>query len=215
MTYVLRFIALISLFVGANCFANTPEWINKTTHGRVKTQDAQHIAAAVHHYSEVNELDPNLVFKIIKVESGYNIKARSNKNARGLMQVVPKYHKDKIKGRNLHNVAVNIEVGTSILREYIDKYGSVNLGLRAYYGDHKSDWYPNLVTSVRFEDELEAQSNLASAEFNLDELIYKNPPNSGAPELTLKERVDRHRQAKQNKTNCKTQREITTCVLEG
>lgn len=40
-------------------------------------------------YSKTYNLDPRLVSAIIKVESGYDVKAKSHKNARGLMQISP------------------------------------------------------------------------------------------------------------------------------
>jgi soluble lytic murein transglycosylase-like protein len=65
------------------------------------------------------------------------------------MQVMKRYHREKINSRNLKDPDVNIEVGTRIYKEYLDKYKTPRLALRAYLGNHISDSYPNKVFSVR------------------------------------------------------------------
>jgi soluble lytic murein transglycosylase-like protein len=141
------FLILFLFSVLAQAFS--PEWITQQTRGRVKYTQATNIISLVYKHALNHEVDPTMVFAIITVESNYNAKAVSPKGAQGLMQVMRKYHRDKINSRNLRDPDVNIEVGTRIYKEYLDKYKTPKLALRAYLGNHISDDYPNRVFAVR------------------------------------------------------------------
>jgi len=86
-------------------------------------------------------LDPLLLLAVIAIESRYNPFAESAVGAQGLMQVMTRVHQDKFdalaeaghKGSALDPVA-NIYVGTRILRDCIDRRGSVAGGLACYVG---------------------------------------------------------------------------------
>jgi len=87
------------------------------------------------------KVDPLLVLAVIAIESRYNPFAESAVGAQGLMQVMTRVHQDKFdaladsvgKGSALDPVA-NIHVGTTILRDCIDRRGSVTGGLACYVG---------------------------------------------------------------------------------
>ena len=53
-------------------------------------------------------ISPRLVLAVMKVESGFRKDARSRENARGLMQVIAKYHKDKFRGSNPYDPTASI-----------------------------------------------------------------------------------------------------------
>lgn len=151
----LSVVYLISIFILFSCHpahANTPEWITHVTKGKVKYTEAMKIVKWVYAYSVQYEIDPNLIFRLIKVESTFNRKARSKADGQGLMQVVPKWHREKLKGKNLYSVKDNIEVGAQILRQYKDQYPTVNRALRAYNGSHRSNVYPRKVMSVKLHN---------------------------------------------------------------
>ena len=151
----LSVVYLISIFILFSCHpahANTPEWITHVTKGKVKYTEAMKIVKWVYAYSVQYEIDPNLIFRLIKVESTFNRKARSKADGQGLMQVVPKWHREKLKGKNLYSVKDNIEVGAQILRQYKDQYSTVNRALRAYNGSHRSNVYPRKVMSVKLHN---------------------------------------------------------------
>jgi soluble lytic murein transglycosylase-like protein len=83
-------------------------------------------------------LDPLLVLAVISVESRFNPIAESGMGARGLMQIIPRYHREKL-ARHGGDEAVldpesNIRVGTQILREYVRRTGSLEAGLQYYNG---------------------------------------------------------------------------------
>lgn len=139
---------LMLFFFTTLTHAFTPEWITHQTRGRVKYTQATNIVALVYKHALAHDVDPSILFSIISVESTYNKNAISPKGARGLMQVMKRYHRDKINNRNIMDPDVNIEVGTRIYKEYLDKYKTPRRALRAYLGNHVSDTYPNKVFAV-------------------------------------------------------------------
>lgn len=86
------------------------------------------------------QLDPLLLLAVIAIESRYNPFAESPVGAQGLMQVMTRVHQDKFdaiahvgKGNPLDPVA-NIHVGSTILKDCINRRGSFNGGLACYVG---------------------------------------------------------------------------------
>jgi soluble lytic murein transglycosylase-like protein len=83
-------------------------------------------------------LDPLLIMAIIAVESRYNPIAESVAGAKGLMQIIPKYHGDKLGEfggeKAVFDPATNILVGSRILKEYIGVTGNLGMALQMYAG---------------------------------------------------------------------------------
>ena len=84
-------------------------------------------------------LDPLLIIAVMAVESRFNPIAESVAGAKGLMQVIPKYHVDKFREFGGEKYAVfdpetNILVGTRILKDYLAQTGSLNTALQLYVG---------------------------------------------------------------------------------
>jgi len=84
------------------------------------------------------KVDPLLILAVMAVESRYNPVAESNMGAKGLMQVIPKFHVEKLAGHGgegaLLDPHVNIQVGAQILREYLRRYGETETALQMYAG---------------------------------------------------------------------------------
>ena len=86
-------------------------------------------------------LSPSLVLAIISRESTFNPRATSGYGAQGLMQVVPRFHMDKLPDAraataraSLFHPETNIDVGTRILAEYIEQASGVRDALVKYSG---------------------------------------------------------------------------------
>ncbi|MGH8765959.1 MAG: lytic transglycosylase domain-containing protein [Burkholderiales bacterium] len=95
------------------------------------------VAAAYRSGSEW-KVDPLLILAVMAVESRYNPVAESQMGAKGLMQVIPKFHADKLQmlgGEGaLLDPDVNIRVGAQILREYLRRFGETETALQMYAG---------------------------------------------------------------------------------
>jgi len=84
------------------------------------------------------KLDPSLILAVVAVESGFNPFAQSPVGAQGLMQVMTQVHADKFEGFGgklaTFDPVSNMRVGAKVLRDAVDRNGSVEAGLRAYVG---------------------------------------------------------------------------------
>lgn len=83
-------------------------------------------------------IDPLLILAVMGVESGFNPIAESGMGAKGLMQVIPKYHREKFRehggAASVLDPMTNILVGARILKEYMRRTGSIEAGLQLYSG---------------------------------------------------------------------------------
>ena len=83
-------------------------------------------------------LDPLLVLAVISVESRFNPIAESVMGAKGLMQIIPRYHLDKLRAAGGEDAVFdpesNIQVGARILQEYVYRTGTLEAGLQFYNG---------------------------------------------------------------------------------
>lgn len=94
----------------------------------------QRISNAVKVASKKYNVDPNLILAVMQKESSFNPNATSKSGARGLMQIMPSNLK-YLGVKNAYNIEENIDGGTKLLKEYLDKYnGNVEMALMAYNG---------------------------------------------------------------------------------
>lgn len=88
--------------------------------------------------SKKYNVSPKLIEAVIKAESGYDIRAISDKGAEGLMQLMPKTQK-MLEVTNPFNPYQNIYGGTEYLKSLIVKYGgNLSLALAAYNAGSKA-----------------------------------------------------------------------------
>lgn len=79
-----------------------------------------------------NNIDADLVRAVIKAESDFNARARSQKGAMGLMQLMPETARLHNIG-DAYNPSENVEAGARHLRMLLDRYqGDLELSLAAY-----------------------------------------------------------------------------------
>ncbi|MBN2346364.1 MAG: lytic transglycosylase domain-containing protein [Candidatus Aminicenantes bacterium] len=99
-------------------------------------------------FSREQEVDPGLVFALIREESFFRSDARSRSNAMGLMQLLLGTARQvadgsglKVKARDLFDPKVNIRLGLNYLKTLLERYdGHLYLALAAYNaGPHRVD----------------------------------------------------------------------------
>jgi hypothetical protein len=96
------------------------------------------VVSAAFSAAEESGLDPLLVLAVISIESRFNPIAESIMGAKGLMQIIPKYHRAKLDPFGGEEAVLdpesNILVGARILQEYVYRTGSLEGGLQFYNG---------------------------------------------------------------------------------
>ena len=118
---------------------------------RIADNAATHFVSIAYRAAEQHRLDALLVLAVMAIESRYNPVAESVMGAKGLMQVIPKYHREKLfehgGDQALLEPEVNIQVGAQILREYQRRFGDIETALQMYAGalDEPTSQYANKV----------------------------------------------------------------------
>jgi hypothetical protein len=94
-------------------------WVETRATAKVTPVFARMVVRQTFSASAKNGVDPFLMLALMYVESGFNYTARSSAGALGLTQVIPLWHKDKVKSAvTLFDPKVNIDVGAQVLAEY-------------------------------------------------------------------------------------------------
>lgn len=105
---------------------------------RIADGAAAHFVHVAYRAADQHRLDALLILAVMAIESRYNPVAESGMGAQGLMQVIPKYHQEKLSDHGgehaLLEPEVNILVGAQILREYQRRFGDLETALQMYAG---------------------------------------------------------------------------------
>jgi soluble lytic murein transglycosylase-like protein len=105
---------------------------------RVSTEALQPIFATAQVVGRELRLDPLLIIAVIGVESGFNPFSQSVVGAQGLMQVMPRFHMDKLPeeadSSAFLDPVTNVQVGAKVLKESIRRNGGVEGGLQQFAG---------------------------------------------------------------------------------
>lgn len=111
-------------------------WLSKKY--RVAPEPIAALVSEAYDLGRVNRLDPTLILAIMAIESSFNPFAQSAVGAQGLMQVMTTVHTDKYENFGGQNAAFdpvsNLRVGVRVLKECIERAGSIEGGLRYYVG---------------------------------------------------------------------------------
>jgi len=105
---------------------------------RVSQEMAYNLVQTAYSVGHQHGLDPLLIIAIIAIESRFNPIAENLSGAKGLMQIIPKYHTDKLEEfggeKAVFDPVANIKVGSQILKDYIRLTGNVGIALQMYGG---------------------------------------------------------------------------------
>lgn len=141
------FVAFVLSFASFNLYAAdinttkraTVRMISQETKYKVAAKDIVRMVNAVFKEATKHNLDPFLIIGMIKTESTFKPSISNRSGAKGLMQVIPRYHRDKIRGRNIMNIETNVEVGVQV---YADCLSNNNYNMkkasRCYSGGAKN-----------------------------------------------------------------------------
>lgn len=106
---------------------------------RVNASSVERYMGYARQSGKTYNVDPYLIMAVMATESSFNPRAQSRVGAQGLMQVHTRMHKKRFKPYGSTDTVwepkVNIQVGSSILSDYLKRYGgSERRALKAYVG---------------------------------------------------------------------------------
>lgn len=135
-------IAFLALFV-FNYYDTAEEEFYKLSYPR---EFSEYVEAAADEY----DLDPALIYAVIRTESGFDAQADSPAGACGAMQIMPSSFEwlqdirdcsDTYTTDALYDPEINIDYGSYLLRYFIDYYGTEQAAVAAYNaGFVVSEW---------------------------------------------------------------------------
>lgn len=131
-------------------------------------------------------LDPLLIISVIAVESRFNPIAESVAGAKGLMQIIPRYHTDKFLEfggeKAVFDPETNILVGAQILKEYLARTGNLSMALQMYAGalDDDQDGYTNKVMGEKQRLQ-QIMSRFAGSAVRAKSAAIHNPVSRSSP----------------------------------
>jgi len=135
---------------------------------RVARESAREMVRTAFREGRRNGIDPLLILAVIAVESRFNPIAESEQGAVGLMQIVPRFHMDKVADTGAPTFLqphANIAIGARILKDAIRRGGGEIAGLQLYNGapDDDTQTYANRVLGERrrFEEAMPHARNRA------------------------------------------------------
>jgi len=121
--------------------AQVAQWLSRKY--RVAPEPLSVLVAEAFAMGERVRLDPTLILAVMAIESRFNPYAQSPVGAQGLMQVLTRMHTDKYAhfGGQLaaFDPVANLRVGVKVLKDCINRGGSVEAGLRCYVGAVSTD----------------------------------------------------------------------------
>lgn len=116
--------------------ARVATWISRRY--RVAPEPVARLVQEAWEIGQAARLEPTLILAVMAVESSFNPFAQSPVGAQGLMQVMTRVHNEKYEPFGGSHAAfdpvTNLRVGVQVLREYVSRSGSIEMGLRWYVG---------------------------------------------------------------------------------
>jgi soluble lytic murein transglycosylase-like protein len=162
------------------------DWLSRRY--RVAGDAANMLVSTAYSTAHEIKLDPLLILAVMAIESGLNPFAESPMGAQGLMQVMSKVHSDKFQhvggSKAALNPVANIRVGALILKDYVNRTGSVEGALKSYVGagaaDDDSGYGSKVLTEYKRLKQVASGKNVP---------IYFPPSPTPAPSTTLAQKA--------------------------
>ena len=120
------------------------------------------LASTIVDVAQAEGIDPELAFRLVKLESDFNVHATSRVGAVGLTQLMPstaRFYQKDITVQKLYNPNTNLRIGFRYLRGLVDEYdGNMKTALLVYnrgpvavaksraQGDNPSNGYDRILT---------------------------------------------------------------------
>lgn len=137
---------------------------------RIATEALEEMVSVAHIAGKKVGVDPLLILSVIAIESRFNPIAQSEMGAKGLMQIMPQHHSEKIAEMGGHESVLepenNILIGASILKDCIRRGGGLQAGLQLYagaFGDTENQYAQKVIAERNRLDQLLRKPALQAA----------------------------------------------------
>jgi len=160
--------------------SNSLSYLNPNVDPLIKEQ----IVDALITESKKQNLPPLLPLCIIRFESNFNPLIKNKLGATGLMQIIPKYHQDKIdehgwKAHEVFFIKNNILLGCQILKEYFEAADNdIGKALQKYVGaiekKNAGTYIEDIISNYLSLDIIYFMDNIKKMEENTDEIDTPN-----------------------------------------
>lgn len=144
-------IILLCVAVAGTALYFGTDWLKKGEEYMLKAFYPLKYSTYVDKAAEDYDLDPALVYAVIKTESNFDSQAYSSAGAMGLMQMMPESFQwvqelrgESYKDNQLYNPEINVDYGCYFLDYFLDYYGNEQCAVAAYNaGFVVSEWLEN------------------------------------------------------------------------
>ena len=178
-TLVLGFVSLVVPFAHATEAADQrviTRWVADNSHASVDENQASRIVRAAYKAAAQWNVDPLLLLAVMKPESNFQAKARNPRsNASCLMQIIPRWHRDKIGRRQIMNVETCVDVGAAIIAEYLSlTNGKLQKAIYRYSGGAGKAYEKKIAQAYRdMKSALVLDRFVAEREHRSDHIFYR------------------------------------------
>lgn len=127
------------------------QWVANNSHASVDDKQASRIVRAAYKAASERGIDPLLLLAVMKPESNFQAKARNPRsNASCLMQIIPRWHRDKIGDRRIMNIETCVDVGAAIIAEYLSlSGGKLQKAIARYSGGAGKSYHAKIAQAYR------------------------------------------------------------------
>jgi soluble lytic murein transglycosylase-like protein len=115
----------------SNQLSNLQSLNNNTANSQISSSGNGDVDSAVKNAAKQYGVDEKLIYAIIGQEIGGNAKAKSNKGASGIMQLMPDTAKS-LGVTDIYDIGQNINAGVKYFKQQLDTFGTVDKALAAY-----------------------------------------------------------------------------------
>ncbi len=131
---------------------------------KMTDKDKESFAKAALKWGSHYSIPPLLILSIAYRESLFDPKVVSSANARGPMQVIYKYHKDRLdkigkKEKDLHEIDTGIRIGTEVFRTFYNHHKQdIFKAMNSYVGAARRDYSDDIINkyfqaNIYFEEQ--------------------------------------------------------------
>lgn len=142
------FVFFMLVFFSSFSRTESADWIVQNSTGKVSQEEAEHISSVIYKKSLKHDVDPHVVFGLMKVESGFYKYAKNPDGSYGLMQIQANVHRKLLNGKTPYDVETNVDIGVGVYKYCLQRWKSISSALNCYNGRVRNNPFASKVLTV-------------------------------------------------------------------